>query len=188
MSALVIQSRVPSGSLRHRRTAAQEALCLLRPSWSLRPARGHCLRHCRCTLVTHSTVGGEKRLSLDPLAQEWAQQDWSPGRLLTVSSPQQFDDLLDAHQNKLIVLMCKSHSCRYVRCHLAQLLFAHNTWISWLTRLCGSCPCRPCKMFTRKYLALVSVPWTVFQTHKTHECCMPTNTWCRLVKSTPAAG
>eukprot|EP00775_Hariotina_reticulata_P005338 gene5339-5575_t len=68
--------------------------------------------------------GGEKRFSLDPLAQEWAQQDWSPGRLLTVSSPQQFDDLLDAHTSKLIVLMCKSHSCR------------------------------PCKMFTRKYLAL----------------------------------
>lgn len=49
------------------------------------------------------------------------------GLCFQVSSPQQFDDLVAAHPDKLIVLMCKSYSCR------------------------------PCKMFTRKYLAMVSL-------------------------------
>lgn len=63
--------------------------------------------------------------SLDPMAASW-EQAWEPGRLLTVKSPEQFSDLQLSHPEKLIVLMCKSHSCR------------------------------PCKMFTRKYLSIVS--------------------------------
>jgi len=54
------------------------------------------------------------------------EQAWEAGRLLTVKSPQQFSDLQLSHPEKLIVLMCKSHACR------------------------------PCKMFTRKYLSIVS--------------------------------
>lgn len=67
---------------------------------------------------------GGPRGSLDPLASSWQSTEWTPGRLLTVNSPEQFDDLVAAHADKLIVLMCKSHSCR------------------------------PCKMFTRKYMSI----------------------------------
>eukprot|EP00878_Enallax_costatus_P001057 GHUV01001192.1.p2 GENE.GHUV01001192.1~~GHUV01001192.1.p2 ORF type:complete len:220 (+),score=40.27 GHUV01001192.1:113-772(+) len=67
---------------------------------------------------------GAPRGSLDPLASSWQSSEWTPGRLLTVTSPEQFDDLVAAYPDKLIVLMCKSHSCR------------------------------PCKMFTRKYMAI----------------------------------
>jgi hypothetical protein len=59
------------------------------------------------------------------MAAAW-EQAWEPGRLLTVKSPEQFAALSAEHPEKLIVLMCKSHSCR------------------------------PCKMFTRKYLSIVS--------------------------------
>lgn len=55
------------------------------------------------------------------------EEAWAPGRLLTVKSPAQFAALQAEHPEKLIVLMCKSHACR------------------------------PCKMFTRKYLSIVSV-------------------------------
>jgi hypothetical protein len=54
------------------------------------------------------------------------EEAWAPGRLLTVKSPEQFAQLQAEHPEKLIVLMCKSHACR------------------------------PCKMFTRKYLSIVS--------------------------------
>lgn len=57
------------------------------------------------------------------MAAAW-EQAWEPGRLLTVKSPEQFAALSAEHPEKLIVLMCKSHSCR------------------------------PCKMFTRKYLSI----------------------------------
>jgi hypothetical protein len=66
------------------------------------------------------------RPSLDPMAAAW-EQAWEPGRLLTVKSPEQLSELLSQHSEKLMVLMCKSHSCR------------------------------PCKMFTRKYLSVVSL-------------------------------
>jgi hypothetical protein len=54
------------------------------------------------------------------------EQAWEPGRLLTIKSPEQFAAVSAEHPEKLFVLMCKSHSCR------------------------------PCKMFTRKYLSIVS--------------------------------
>lgn len=57
------------------------------------------------------------------------EEAWAPGRLLTVKSPDQFAALQAEHPEKLIVLMCKSHACR------------------------------PCKMFTRKYLSIVSACW-----------------------------
>jgi hypothetical protein len=66
------------------------------------------------------------RQSLDPMAASWADEQWAPGRLLTVKSSAQWEALLREHADKLVVLMCKSHSCR------------------------------PCKMFTRKYLSVVS--------------------------------
>lgn len=65
------------------------------------------------------------RGSCDPMAAAW-EQAWEPARLLTVKSPEQFAALSAEHPEKLVVLMCKSHSCR------------------------------PCKMFTRKYLSIVS--------------------------------
>ncbi len=78
------------------------------------------------------------RPSLDPQArqsldpqQKEWEQAWEPGRLITVKSREQFEGLLSQHPNKLVVLMCKSHACR------------------------------PCKMFTRKYLAIVSATLSV---------------------------
>lgn len=75
--------------------------------------------------VPPAMTSSSGRQSLDPMASAW-EQDWEPGRLLTVKSPEQFSELQQQHSEKLIVLMCKSHSCR------------------------------PCKMFTRKYLSVVS--------------------------------
>lgn len=74
---------------------------------------------------TSSSMMQQPRGSLDPLAASW-EKNWEPGCLVTVKSPQQFTDLLQMHPDKLVVLMCKSHSCR------------------------------PCKMFTRKYMSTVS--------------------------------
>lgn len=59
------------------------------------------------------------------MAAAW-EEAWTPGRLLTVKSPEQFAQLQAEHPEKLVVLMCKSHACR------------------------------PCKMFTRKYLSIAS--------------------------------
>uniref|UniRef100_A0A383VHJ7 Thioredoxin domain-containing protein n=1 Tax=Tetradesmus obliquus TaxID=3088 RepID=A0A383VHJ7_TETOB len=73
------------------------------------------------------TLGNEKRGSLDPMFQKQAGDGtptWESGKLLLVSSPEQFDEIVETHRERLVVLMCKSHSCR------------------------------PCKMFTRKYMSI----------------------------------
>lgn len=96
------------------------------------------------TMASPASSHQGPRTSLDPMAASPAskqqaaprtsldpmaaawEEAWAPGRLLTVKSPDQFAALQAEHPEKLIVLMCKSHACR------------------------------PCKMFTRKYLSIVS--------------------------------
>lgn len=87
------------------------------------------------------------RQSLDPMAAAW-EQDWEPGRLLTVKSPEQFAALHSDHPDKLIVLMCKSHACR------------------------------PCKMFTRKYLSVVSATPVVLGFIHAVQLASVSSTWC----------
>jgi hypothetical protein len=77
-------------------------------------------------LGSAAAAAAAPRTSLDPMAASWSSDSWESGRLLTIKSPQQFEAVSKAHPDRLFVLMCKSHSCR------------------------------PCKMFTRKYLSVVS--------------------------------
>ncbi|KAF8058131.1 Thioredoxin F-type [Scenedesmus sp. PABB004] len=121
-------------------TATQRCLCrpCAAPALAARPAA---LRRARCAgarpapataaaRMPHLTLDGAPRGSLDPEAASRAKQQaaggggWAAGVVLTVTSPEHFDGVLAAHPDRLAVLMCKSHSCR------------------------------PCKMFTRKYLAV----------------------------------
>jgi hypothetical protein len=88
-----------------------------------------------CPAYAPSLSMSSSRPSLDPQSartsldpqQKEWDQAWEAGRLITVKSPEQFEALLQTHSEKLVVLMCKSHACR------------------------------PCKMFTRKYLSIVSL-------------------------------
>lgn len=71
-----------------------------------------------------SALADRQMNSLDPLSAEWSSEEHVPGQVWTVHSPQQLQEVLDKHAQQLVVLMCKSKTCR------------------------------PCKTFMKKYMAV----------------------------------
>lgn len=54
----------------------------------------------------------EARQSVDPLASQPRPTVYTPGKVYTLHSPQELDQMVADRQNQLLVLMCKASHCK----------------------------------------------------------------------------
>ena len=65
---------------------------------------------CRGMLLVSRSV--EARQSVDPLASQPRPTVYTPGKVYTLHSPQELDQMVADRQSQLLVLMCKASHCK----------------------------------------------------------------------------